>query len=272
MDRVKAFEAAAKAIRSAGRGAYFYAAAFRGAWTEPFTTAQAAREEAARKAFVECEGCGNKFTPGLQQPCYACRLTERDAAEDVAEPSPYYAKCCQYGCDCGDCYGAQPDYACECEDRGWRIDRLGNKCRVIADAAPLDPSSSIPAWQPADGEGGEVDSGIHPPPTSPHPNLLAGDVPRPSPAGTTSAMASLLMDILAGHQFYGAGSGPCDCGENVRDHFDWREHVAPLIAARVNAAAADERVTDRLDGVSPAFHHWFDAAATFPQYQKRTEK
>lgn len=68
----------------------------------------------------------------------------------------------------------------------------------------------------------------------------------PGPTNWTGSIVPTLRNVLAGHQFYGAGTGPCDCGARVRDHYDWREHVAPLIAdalASAHQAAHSEKAS-----------------------------
>lgn len=262
MDALEAFEAAAKTVRSVGRAAYFYGVAVRGAWTEPFTTAEAARAEAARKALVD-----------------------KEAEEEVAEPSPFgHCVCGSTSCAAAidtKFYPRDPDHSCwcaSCNPGAWwmvtcadcgdkRCPRASSHlCRCQRDAAPLDPSSTtISARQPeVDGEGpvGDV-----PPSPAGLPNIPAGDVPRPSPAGTSNPgefAAVAVREVLAEPLLGGSLSIEdidTDCWDGD-DWYEWREHVAAQVARRINAAAADERVTDRLRDAG------FHAAQMFEQHLK----
>lgn len=105
------------------------------------------------------------------------------------------------------------------------------------------------------GEGSPADSDIPPSP--------AGERPNP---GDFAAVA--VKEVLAAYVPSVDSSGVyCDGLDGLiharfDDWFDWREHVATEIARRINAAAADRRVADRLDAAG------FEATEVFPQHKK----
>jgi hypothetical protein len=89
----------------------------------------------------------------------------------------------------------------------------------------------------------------------------------PSEANPGEFAAVAVREVLADHAFLPdpmhtqeyetKGACLCDparlCWES-----DWRDHVAEEVSRRINAAAADRRVTERLDAVPDRFRRWFE--------------
>lgn len=88
------------------------------------------------------------------------------------------------------------------------------------------------------------DSGAAPPAASVTPAPVDGTPPASPGAGLSFVdyMTPAICDVLATHRFSLVNHSSigqedhCSCGERPRDGLDWREHVAPLIAERIERA------------------------------------
>jgi hypothetical protein len=162
-------------------------------------------------------------------------LADKEAEDECSEPAAFWGEpstCPNVGrmCNCtGACFRVNPNLT--------------------------SPSTTSPAATPAVvDEDAEV---VHSVP----PTVTASAFPDP---GEFTAVA--VREVLAEHQPNTQFPRGIYCGEaTINDHTHllpdwegWRDHVAAEVSRRINAAAADHRVTERLDAVPDRFRRWFE--------------
>jgi hypothetical protein len=267
MDALQAFEAAAKSAKSAAITGVSYLGAVRQAYRDALGPSgdpmdyyasrlgrleeggetlepQSARvSEPPLDMGASCSGCGRWFIHRDD-----CAVVSRSAAADVV-PTPNPPRCARCDTKLGE-VAAKSDLTpgMFCSDR----------CRKAAEILqvlrehPTSPSSTAaPAPQPReDGEGPNGESDIPPSPPLGQPTQ-----------GEYAAVA--VREVLAAHVPSVDSEGVyCDGLDGIihaqfDDWFDWREHVAAEVSRRINAAAADARVAERLAAVPEKFTRWF---------------
>jgi hypothetical protein len=147
--------------------------------------------------------------------------------------------------------------------------------------APQDPPSTSPAaYTPTvDGEGDSPEVSATPAPSGEYATTAEDDPGEFAAVAVREVLAdhAFLPDPMHTQEYETKGACLCDPARGCWES-DWRDHVAEEVSRRINAAAADLRVTERLD--ASGFQQWESgqdmgcnvASEFFPQHQKRTEE
>ena len=273
---------------SAAGWACGYVSAVKAAWTEAFQAGDPGSDyyatrlgERARQRLVDREEAEEVAEP-RSGPRYGMTCVACDG--DLAE------------CGCWDDEGDAPGHHCDCglsadmED----LDTHSATCTVWDDPTCYfcgDPTGTVRFIADHDDAefvcDGCADDELAPAAAAPtlvdvhaqrwtQDTSAAGTVPPvPAAEGTTELSwdgwaVPAIQEVLAEHQptpmhyssnigCAGPSTGLCD---EFEDWQDWREHVSELIAERiacdpVRAAQALKAQVARVDGVPPAFTHWF---------------
>jgi hypothetical protein len=221
MDALQALELTTKGVRSVVRWGFGYGRQLRDAYVDAKTALEDAGYQAAES-----------FT-SLGAEAARQRLVEREEAEEVSAGTTDRGEL-RYEVNC----------ACPlCATRRVRAFCIGAP-------TPNPPAAEVAAGSPpAPSAAGTIDPSRMTAPTVRDEGSPAGDVGG-SPAGERPNVDAISA-TLAGHVFeHGElleDRGLCSCGKCPWDWTEWRTHVAPIIASRLECLAADRRVADRLD-------------------------
>lgn len=232
MDVLQIFEQTAKSVRLVKRGVGAYLGEVRRVWVGALDDVA----EQARQHLLAVEEAEEVLEPrnvdvhltymgcGLDMESYATGFNAGydEAVSQQGEP--------------GDAGFGPCECVCDLCAAGGHCDTAS--CATLPDDYPVPPSS--PSGAPTAGDSSPAVSDVPPSP--------AGERPNPGEFAAVS-----VREVLAAHVPSADSSGVyCDGLDGLiharfDDWFDWREHIGTEVSRRINAAAADRRVADRLD-------------------------